>query len=137
MSNKTATLKLNLTYVASGGDTVVAPAVTKTVPYTSLSEGFLDVPSSTASATSYSLPFGSIGVAATCGIVENRTGQDLVLTLNGPSASGLHSLASGGMFAFGMETSSYRNPVTSMTATTTVTQVGAGEIGYRLFGDPT
>ncbi len=137
MANKTATLKVNITYVGSSNETVVAPTLTKTVPYTAMSDGILDVPDTTASATVYNLPFGSIGAAATCCIIENRTGQDLVVKINGPTDSGLHSLASGGLFVFGADDSASRNPVTSASVTTTLTQSGAGEVGFRLFGDPT
>lgn len=135
MSNKTATMKVSLTYVGPGQDTIRAPDLSQTVLYTALSEGIIDVPVSTASATSYALPMGSIGIACTGGVIENRTGQGLHLLINTNFTSAY--IASGGIYVFGDPNSSSL-PVTAITLKTTATQSATvpGEIGYRLFGDP-
>jgi len=136
MSNKTCTLRINMSYSGPSDESIVMPQVSRSIPYMSLSEGTLDIPVSTASATSYSVPFGGIGVALTGGIIENRTGQDLLVTIN-TNTSSAH-LASGGVFVLGESQSAASLPVTSISLKTTATQSAteAGYIGYRLFGDP-
>ncbi len=136
MSNKTLTLKVNASYVGPNDEAINMPQLSKTVPYMALSEGIIDVPASTASATVYTLPFGSIDTALTGAIIENRTGQDLLVTINTNTTSA--HLASGGLFVLGEQQSATTLPVTAITLKTTALQspTMAGEIGFRLFGDP-
>lgn len=90
MSNKTAALKWNLNYTDNDGQTIRAPAngqETVNAPYQSDAQGSVDVPDTTPADTEYSVPFGAVDAAATYLEIENRTGADLKVKVNGPTSA--------------------------------------------------
>lgn len=92
MTNKLATLKFSLSYPDGNNVMQRVPdngSLSCQAPFQAESVGVIDVPDTTASATEYSIPFGSIGVGATFLLVQNKTGQDLEFQMQQPpSASG-------------------------------------------------
>lgn len=139
MANKTAILKYALQYeTAEGQSALVPPNGTARVqcPYQAQSVGSLDVPDTTTSATSYSIPFGSIGVAATLVVLENKTGQELAVKINGASSAS-HRMKDGGVLILGEAAAPGTTPITAVSVATTATQSGAGFVAYYVFGDPT
>lgn len=139
MANKTAIFKWSLQYTDGDGKTQRVPdqgTNNVSVPYQAISEGTIDVPDAEVSATAHAIPFGSINVAATLVVLENKTGQELILKVNGSAA--LQHLGAGQSLAvFADPTAPGTNPITALSLTTTATQSGAGSIVYRVFGDPT
>ncbi len=96
MTNKLATFKVSLSYPGSGGETVKPPDVSVAAPFSAgaFLDGGVDIPDTTAASTEYALSFGSIA-AATGLIVENQTGQDLHVKLNGGPAAVTGTLVAG------------------------------------------
>lgn len=136
MANKTASFTLNLSYIGPDGDAVSIPAKSASVSYQAQTHGTIDVPDATASATSYSVPFGGIGVDATGGIIENKTGQPLEVKINGAAAAS-QTIPDGGVFTWmnpGLTAGS--TPILAIALKTTAMQAGAGYINFHLFGDP-
>ena len=78
----------------------------------------------------------AIAVDATCGVIENLTGQPLLLKINGAAAAS-QSIPTGGSFCWANPAVAGSTPITAMSLTTTAIQSGAGRIVYHLFGDPT
>ena len=136
MPNLTANLQLNLQYTGPDSDTVSMPTLYTSAPYQAQTHGTIDVPDATASATVYAVPFGAIAVDATCGVIENLTGQPLLLKINGAAAAS-QSIPTGGSFCWANPAVAGSTPITAMSLTTTAIQSGAGRIVYHLFGDPT
>ncbi len=129
-------MTFQLTYVGPDGDQVVMPQRTVLSSYQAQNHGTIDVPDTTASATAYDVPFGGITVDATCGLVENRTGQELEVKINGAAAAS-QTLPNGGVFAWANPTDSGGTPILAISLKTTAMQMGDGYINYHLFGDPT
>ena len=136
MSNKTAYMTFQLTYTGPDSDQVVMPQRTIAANYQAQNHGTIDVPDATASATSYSVPFGSIAADATAGLIENRTGQPLEVKINGAAAAS-QTIPSGGVFAWANPVASGGTPILAISLKTTAMQSGVGYINYHLFGDPT
>lgn len=136
MPNLTANWQLNLQYTGPDSDTVTMPTLYASSPYQAQTHGTIDVPDGTAMATVYAVPFGAIAVDATCGVIENRTGQDLSLKINGAAAAS-QTIPTGGSFTWANPGVAGSTPITSMSLTTTAAQTGAGSIIFHLFGDPT
>ncbi len=136
MSNKQAAMTFQLTYVGPDGDQVVMPQRTVLSSYQAQNHGTIDVPDTTASATSYSVPFGGITVDTEAGLIENRTGQPLEVKINS-AASASQTIPSGGVFAWANPTASGGTPILAISLKTTAMQMGDGYINYHLFGDPT
>lgn len=136
MSNKTATLKLSVAYTDPEGNSATLGPMSVVCPYQAQSHGAIDVPDTEASSTVHTVPFGSIGTAASCVVVENKTGQELAVKING-AATASHRIAAGAAMAFGEAVAPGTTPITSLSLTTTAIQAGAGTIAYHIFGDPT
>lgn len=134
MSNSTASFLFNLSYIGPSSEAVTMPQQSVNSLYQAQNEGIIDVPDTTASATSFPVPFGGITTDATGGIIQNRTGQNLTVKING-AASASHSIPHGGIFCWA-NPSTASTPITSLALITTAIQSGSGQIAYRLFGDP-
>jgi hypothetical protein len=139
MPNKSAQLTISLSYVDADG-AYVSSSQTVTSQYQAQNHGTIDVPDTTASATSYAVPMGSIGVDCTAGFVKNNTGQPLGVLVNG-AMSATYDLPDGGVFCWGFpETpgggSAQPLPILTLSLKTTAVQAGAGSITYHTFGDP-
>jgi len=135
MSNKIATLKYSVSYTGPNGEVVSPPTQQVLAPYQAQAVGTIDVPDAESASTVHAVPFGGIGVACTLGTIENQTGQELAVKINGASTPS-HHIAPGGAFVFGEAVAPGSAPVTALSLTTTAQQSGAGFISYRLFGDP-
>jgi hypothetical protein len=136
MANLTATLKLSLTYTGPGDESVSVPTEVVQCPYQSQIAGTIDVPDATASSTSLSIPFGTIS-KPTLVMIENRTGQELDVKINGAAAAS-HTLPDGAhMVPLAADDKATGTSITSLALITTALQSGAGLIAYRIFGDPT
>jgi hypothetical protein len=135
MANKTASLKVTLTYAAPGGGNASVSFSTLAVPYQAQNESTIDVPATTAAATEYQVPFGSIEDGATLLIVVNRTDFPLTLKLNGGD---LEQAIPVGEFAIvELGTTIGASPVTAASVTTTDIQgAEAGSVDCFVFGDP-
>jgi len=133
MANKTASLKVTLTYAAPGGGNASVSLDPLSVPYAAMSADTIDVPDAEAASTDHTISFGSVGTGATLLLVLNKTGQPLTLTVNGGDlvssiADGKYALLSPGDLG--------GSPITSAKVTTTDIQAGAGSVDTFVFGDP-
>ena len=128
MSNLTAVAKVNLTYTGPDNETVTAPAVSVSAAYMAQGINTVDVPAAATGA--FAIPFGSVGVGATCIVIENKTAQDISLAL------GTFSLASGGTVMIAQGALPASGKLTAATATLSGAQVAAGSIVAKVFGDP-
>lgn len=128
MSNLAGNVRTTITSPTRSIADVVLP------PYQALSDGILDVPDTTASATVYTIPFGGVSVGATLLHIKNKTGQDLIVKLNGSLA--IFNLADRGEITVTMAALPVSSKLTAATLTTTATQSGAGQIEYLCAGDP-
>lgn len=134
MANKTASFKTTIGFVDGDGVTR-SVRKTVTVPYTSMVEGELDVPDTTAGSTDFAIPFGSIDDAFVTGLlIENKTGQALGVKLNGGAAD--ITIADGAVCSLSAPAADGETPIESVALTTTATQSGLGTIAYKVFGDP-
>lgn len=135
MANQLATVKVSLAYTGPSGQQEAPPTQQVVAPYQAQNVGAIDVPDSTASSTTYSIPFGSIGTAASLVVLQNNTGQELAIKINGAAAAS-HHMAQGGMLVIAENSAPGSTPVLSVSVTTTAMQAGAGSVGYYVFGDP-
>lgn len=96
MPNKTATIQVRLTYEGPDDESVVAPHLSVTVPYSAGGQlvGGIDIPDAAAISTEYAVPFGTIA-SATALLVTNRSGQDVLVRINGQPGSATGTLVSG------------------------------------------
>lgn len=134
-ANLNARLGVTLSYTNEEGGTSTMSPIAIAAQYQSQSHGTIDVPDTTAGATSYAIPFGSVDVGASLLVIENRTGQSCKVLINGQTGTA-HSVASGGVCVIGGPTTPSAHPVLSAAVVLEGTQSGAGLIGYRVFGDP-
>lgn len=96
MANKTASFQIRLSYEGPDDETVTAPHLAIAVAYGEGAQlvGGIDIPDLAASGTEYEVPFGTIA-SATAMLIENRSGQDLHVRINGQPGSVSGTLASG------------------------------------------
>lgn len=134
MENKNATLKLTVSYTDPANE-VVVHSQSVTCPYQAQTHGSVDVANATAGGTVIAVPFGAVA-AATCAILKNRTGQELLVKVNGNTDED-ESLPANGVRVFGSPTAAAETALASISVTTTATQSGAGSVEYHVFGDPT
>lgn len=132
MSNKSLVVKISRTY-PNLDDVTTTTTTTKQIPYQGQNEGRIDVPAATAPQV-FSIPFGGIA-SATYVEVENLTDSDAQLKINGSAA--LQSLAPGSMAILTEASIPVGTEISAVSLTTEALTVGAGEIKYRVFGDPT
>jgi hypothetical protein len=133
MADKTATFTFGCVYEDDLQGTVTVPPVSVSVPYQATFGGDVDVPALAAAATVFALSFGSIA-SATGLLVQNNTGQDLGVRINGAIADEFQ-VPDGSCKAFALPATPATNGVTAISLVTTEEQVLAGSIAYRLFGD--
>lgn len=131
--SSTATLTLNLVYIGPDGNLVEMPTKSAPCAYDAQNHGTLDVPNATAAATVLAVPFGSIAAQATCGLIENLTGQPLLVNINAVGDS--FELPDKAVYAWGFPGTSAM-PILAIDLTTTAIQSGLGQVVYHLFGDP-
>jgi len=95
------------------------------------STGVIDIPSSTAPATDFVVPFGSVN-AAQFVVIENKTSQTLELCVN--SSSDLISIPALGSFIYSSPTVSATHPIVSLTLTTVETKSTNEYVNFMVFG---
>jgi hypothetical protein len=88
MSNKLAKFAVSLIYSGLDDETVTSPPLAISAPFSpgASQVGGIDIPDLAAEGTEYPVAFGSIA-AATGLLIENRSGQDLSVKLNGEPGS--------------------------------------------------
>lgn len=128
MSNSTGSVRNQLTAGSRSVSSTVAPL------YNAVSDGTLDVPDATAGATAFAIPFGGVGVGATFVWVKNRSGQDMIVKINGSLA--LFNLPDGGEISISAANMPTSTKLTALSLTTTATVTPAGTIEYFVGGDP-
>lgn len=136
MANNTATVRVSLSHPAPGGGTATPPSIVVSAPYEAQLAGDIDIPDTTADATEFELPLGSIGTEITGLIIKNDNNAAIGIRLN--SAVGdadIYSLAAGGVFVHAAPTDDDA-PITAAAITTTAEQSGNGRVAFWLFGDP-
>ena len=131
MANKQITLKITRTYPNQDGTPVTSNSV-KVIDYAGQNEGVIDVPAGTP-AGAFAIPFGGIA-SATYVEVENGTDSEAQLKINGSAA--LHSVAPGGLCILTQPEIPAGTDLTGISLTTEAATVAAGEIKYRVLGDP-
>ena len=133
MANKTCSVKCVLTYVDDDGASKTS-TTSVSAPYQAYAEGTIDVPDTTVGSTAYTIPFGSIAKATALEVV-NKTGQDMTLKIDGSAA--LIDVPDGGALLIAAAALPAGTALTGASLTTTDVQSGAGQIAFKVFGDPT
>lgn len=134
MANLLATLRLSLVYPAPGGQSVTVPQIQVNVPFQGSSVGFIDVPDETAAEAEIAVPFGTVDEGAGLVFLQNDTGQELDLKINGEASD--MALAPGAVWCSASAALPAGTPLTELAVVTTAEQSGSGRIGYWVFGDP-
>lgn len=134
MSDKTATVAVNMSYAGPGGQSVTVPAIVTVPTYQASCCGTVDIPAGTLKDAVIAIPFGSVATGATCVQIKNNAGQELGLAFNGPVAS--FELASGGVFAVASVALPGNTPLTAVNVVLPDAQAAAGTVDYWVFGDP-
>lgn len=136
MSNSVGSVKITLSAPGPGGATI--PASAASLPaFAASSYGQVDVPDTTAGATAFAIPFGSIAVGASMVLVHNKMGQDAILKINGSLA--LTNLPDDGWFLLSMAALPAATKLTAVSLTTTATVDGATtarSVEFWVLGDP-
>ncbi len=134
MANKSASLKITLSYQAPGGSQASFAPSTITIPYSAQAESTVDVPDTTAAATVFPVPFGSIADGATMLIVQNNLDTAITLKINGGD---LENSIPAGKFGMVQVGDLGAAPITSADIVTTADpQAGDGSVDCFVFGDP-
>ncbi len=134
MANKTATVKLGITYTGPSGESLSLPTKTVLCPYETSLVTALDIPAATP-AGDFDVPFGTLDVDVTCALLVNETGQEINISLNGGAPA--YTLPDGCFVMLKAATAiASDTPLTSIKVTLTDTQGEAGSVGCYLFGDP-
>ncbi len=96
MSNKSARFTVSLSYTGADDETVTPPAIAIASPYSAgaFAVGGIDIPDAATASTEYPISFGSVA-EATAMLIENKSGQDLYVKLNGQPASVAGTLVAG------------------------------------------
>lgn len=128
MSNSTGSVKNQVTAGARAISSTVAPT------YNAVSDGTIDVPDSTAGAVAFSIPFGAVGVGASFVWCKNKSGQDMIVKINGSLA--LFDLPDGGEISISSAALPASTKLTALSLTTTATVTPAGSIEFLVGGDP-
>ena len=129
MANSNATAKTTLTFTDALG-TAISSVLSTTAPYQGSAATQIDIPDTTAAATSFSVSFGSI-TAPTMILLANKGNQDLDVTISGGDTPIL--LPAGGVLLLAGPTAT---DVTSVAVATTEEQSGDGTVSVYIFGDP-
>jgi len=138
MSNKKAILRSSVQWVSGGGGVAKEPAAGGVDAVQAEYRGAepdsqIDVPDATAANTVYAIPFGTVA-GATLLVIENQTGQDVAIALNGGTYD--THLPTGGKLIMASAGLPAAAKVASANVKILATQVGAGTIVGRVFGDP-
>lgn len=133
MANSTGSVKITLSFPGPGGATIAA-ALSVLPSFQASSFGQVDVPDTTPSSTAFSIPFGSIAVGASLVLIQNKTGQEMSLKLNGSAA--LQNIPDQGVVLLPVAALPAASKLTAVSLTTTATQSGAGTIDFYVLGDP-
>lgn len=131
MSNRQMTLKITRTYPNLDGIPVTSSS-SKIVEYAGQSEGVIDLPAGTPGGA-FAIPFGSVA-SATYLELENNSDVDCTLKLNG--SANLYSVAPGGIVLLTEAEIPAGTELTGASLTTEAATVVAGELKYRVLGDP-
>lgn len=131
MANRLMTLKITRTYPNQDGVPVTSSS-TKVVEYAGQTEGVIDLPAGTPGGL-FAIPFGGVQ-SATYLELENGSDVDCTLKLNGSAA--LYSVAPGGIVILTEQDIPAGTELTGASLTTEASTVVAGELKYRVLGDP-
>ncbi len=133
MSNLHATLGITLRYTNEEGGASAMTPIAISCAYKAQNHGAIDV--GTGDTGELSIPFGAVDVGATCVVIENKTGQDVEVKVNGTASD--FNLPTGGSMVFGGPLAAAAEPILSMSVTLAGTQSGDGTVAYHVFGDAT
>jgi hypothetical protein len=134
MSDKTATVAVNMSYAGPGGQSVVVPAVITIPTYQASCTGTVDIPAGALKDAVIAVPFGSVADGATCVAIKNNSGQELGIGVNAPIPS--FNLPTGGVFMMAASALPTAVPLTAVSVVLPDTQAEAGTVDYWVFGDP-
>jgi hypothetical protein len=135
MPNLSATIKRILSYTGPSSESLLLPTEVLAAPYQAQLAGTIDVPVDVADNDPFDIPFGSIA-APTLVIIENASGQELEVKINGAAAVS-HTIPNGGFMIPVASSSSAAigTPITAIQLIATGTGSAVGRIAYRIFGD--
>lgn len=122
----TARLQVSFTGPTNVGTAV---AMAATLAYVGSAAGFIDIPKTTVTATTYQVPFGSIASGKVAAI-QNNTGQDLHVSVNG--SEDVFTVPPGGVC---MPSCGEAAGITALSVTTTATMTEDGTVSYLVLGD--
>jgi hypothetical protein len=134
MTDKLATVAVNMSYAGPGGQSVTVPAVITIPTYQASCCGTVDIPAGTAKDAVVPIPFGSVATGATCVALKSNAGQDVGVGVNAPVPS--FELPSGGVFMLASATLPEGVPLTALNVVLPAEQATAGTVDYWVFGDP-
>jgi hypothetical protein len=134
MTDKLATVAVNMSYAGPGGQSVTVPAVITIPTYQASCCGTVDIPAGALKDAVIGVPFGSVADGATCVALKNNAGQDLGIGINALEPS--FDLPSGGVFVMASVALPEGLPLTALNVVLPAEQVAAGTVDYWVFGDP-
>lgn len=128
-----ASLSALLNYISPGNTTPGSTSITCVSPYTSVSQGTIDVPAATADNATFNVAFGSVG-SATLIYILNKTESAIGVRLQGAVADQFEIAPLG--FLLQCMPDNVTTPIDEIVVTTTALQVAAGTVEFVIVGDP-
>jgi hypothetical protein len=129
----TVTTNLSLVYSPPGGPVNSATASFQTASTNNAQNvGVIDIPSGTAPATIFPIPFGSIAVAKSI-TVNNSTNLELGVRLNGGAI--IFNLPAGGVVSISGSVAPMSAPLTAFSLEVTGAVATLTTLSYFVFGD--
>lgn len=128
-----AALNASLNYISPGNTVSAITMLTCVSPYTSVSQGTIDVPAATADNTTFPVSFGSVG-SATLIYIVNKTEAAIGVRLQGAVADQFEIAPLG--FLLQAMPDNVATPIDEIVVVTTALQVAAGTVEFVIVGDP-
>ena len=130
----TTTINLSITYTPPAGATNSATASLATAASSSAQNvGVIDVPSGTAPAATFPIPFGSVSAAKIL-MIKNAMNSDIGIQLNASGAD-IYQISAGGLMMIGMPTEPASDTLTDATISIIASITTDQTIQYWVFGD--
>ncbi len=117
--------------VGSGPQVNASDSVAGT--YVAANEGVIDVPSGSATGTSFEVPFGAVGAAKSVFVQNAGPSGSVNVALNGATGSFIE-LPAGGSVDVAIPTSVSGHPVVAVAVAVGAVQPGLGSIRYIILG---
>lgn len=127
----------NVNYLPPGGSANVNTTLATAATYGAQALATIDVPSGTASGTSFAVGFGSVANPAGFAVKNTMpSGGTIGIAFNGGTiATGMIGIKAGGFLAMGQPNGSSVGPITGATIFILTTTTSLGTVEVMVFGD--